>query len=66
MAILDVNTLGAVTLTTSTGVLPNLVQRECLGGPTCMPIYILFGFKNGDMGAIVFHGSSSLPLCSRY
>ena len=52
MAILNVNTFGAVTRTTPTGFLSNLVQRECLGGPTCMPIYFLFGFKNGDMAAI--------------
>ena len=26
--------------------------RESLGGPTCMPIYFLFSFKNGDMAAI--------------
>ena len=44
MAILDVNTLGAVNRT-PTGFLSNLVQRECLGGPTCMPIYFLFRFK---------------------
>ena len=52
MAILDVNTLGAVTRTTPTGFLSNLVQRESLGWPTCMPIYFLFNFKNGDMAAI--------------
>ena len=51
-AILDINTLGAVTRTTSTRVLSNLVQRESLGWPTCMPIYFLFDFKNGDMAAI--------------
>ena len=43
-AILDVNTLGAVTLTPA-GFLSNLVQRESLGWPTCMPIYFLFDFK---------------------
>ena len=52
MAILDVNTLGAVTRTTPTGFLSKLVQRESLGGPTCMPIYFLFDFKNGDVAAI--------------
>ena len=52
VAILDVNTVGAVTRTTLTGFLSNLVQRESLGGPTCMPIYFLFGFKNGGMAAI--------------
>ena len=48
---MDVNTLGAVTRTTSTGFLSNLVQRESLGWPTCMPIYLLFDLKNGDMAA---------------
>ena len=52
VAILDVNTLRAVTRTTPTGFLSNLVQRESLGGPTCMPIYFLFGFKNGNVVAI--------------
>ena len=52
MAILDVNRLGAVTRTTPTGFLSNLVQRERLGWPTCMPIYFLFDLKNGDMAAI--------------
>ena len=52
MACLDVNTLGAVTQITPTGFLSNLVQRESLGGPTCMPIYFLFDLKNGDMAAI--------------
>ena len=42
MAILDVNRLVAVTRTTPTGFLSNLVQRERLGWPTCMPIYFLF------------------------
>ena len=51
-AIFDVNTLGAVTRTTPAGFLSNLVQRDSLGGPTCMPIYFLFDFKNGDMAAI--------------
>ena len=51
-AILDVNRLGAVTPTTPTGLLSNLVQRERLGWPTCMPIYFLFDLKNGDMAAI--------------
>ena len=51
-AILDVNTLGAVTRTIPAGVLSNLVQRESLGRPTCTPIYFLFDFKNGDMGTI--------------
>ena len=51
-AILDVNTLGAITRTTPTGFLSNLVQRENLGWPTCMPIYFLLNFKNGDMAAI--------------
>ena len=50
-AILDVNTLGAVTRT-ATGFLSNLVQRESLGGPTCMPVYFLFYLKNGDMATI--------------
>ena len=52
MAILDVNTLGAVTRPMLTGFLSDLVPRECLGGPTCMPIYFLFGFKIGDMASI--------------
>ena len=39
-------------VTTPTGFLSNLVQRECLGWPTCMPIYFLFDLKNGDMAAI--------------
>ena len=56
MAILDVNTLGAVTLTTLTGFLSNLVQRESLGWPTCMLIYFLFDFKNGDMVSIFVFG----------
>ena len=30
----------------------NLVQRESVGGPTCIPIYFLFDLKNGDMAAI--------------
>ena len=50
-AILDVKTLGAITRT-QTGFLSNLVQRESLGGPTCMPIYFLFDLKNGDVAAI--------------
>ena len=36
-AILDVNTLGAVTRTPPTGFLSNLVKRKSLGGPTCIP-----------------------------
>ena len=52
MAILDVNTLGAVTQTIMAGFLSNLAQRESFGGPICMPVYFLFGFKNGDMTAI--------------
>ena len=36
-AILDVNTLGAVTRTPPTGFLSNLVKRKRLGGPTCIP-----------------------------
>ena len=52
MAILDVNTLRAVIRTTPTGFLSNLVKRESLGWPTCMPIYFLFNLKNGDMAAI--------------
>ena len=52
MAILDVNTLGAITRTTPTGFLSNLVQSQSLGGPTYKPIYVLFDFKNGDMAAI--------------
>ena len=52
MAILDVNTLGAVTRTIPAGFFTNLVQRESLAGPTCVPIYFLFGFKNSDMAAI--------------
>ena len=47
MAILDVNTLGALTRTTLAGCLSNLVQRESLRGPTCMPMYFLFDFKSG-------------------
>ena len=50
---MDVNRLGAVTRTTPTGFLSNLVQRERLGWPTCMPIYFLFDLKNGDMAAFV-------------
>ena len=50
---MDVNTLGAVTRTTPTGFLSNLVQRESLGGPTCMPIFFLFDFKNVDMAVIL-------------
>ena len=52
MAILDVNRLGAVTRTTPTVFLSNLVQRERLGWPTCIPIYFLFDLKNDDMAAI--------------
>ena len=52
MAILDVNTLGAVTEQQPTGFLSNLVQSERLGWPTCMPIYFLFNLKNGDMATI--------------
>ena len=51
-AILDVNTFGAVTQPTPTGFLSNLVQRESLGWPTCMPIYFLFNLKTGDMAVI--------------
>ena len=36
-AILDVNTLGAVTRTIPTGFLSNLVQRESLGGAYVCP-----------------------------
>ena len=54
VAILDVNTLG--TVTPPPGFHSNLVQRESLGGPTCMPIYFLFGLKNGDMVAIFVFG----------
>ena len=50
MAIFDVNTLGAITLRTSPGFRSNLVQRDCIGGATCMPIHILFSLKNGDGG----------------
>ena len=54
MAILDVNTLGAVTRTTPTGFLSNLMQREWLGANMCvMPNYFLFGFKKGNMTAIL-------------
>ena len=52
MAILDVNRLGAVTRTTTTRFLSNLLQRERLGWPTCMPINFLFDLQNGDMAAI--------------
>ena len=45
------NLKGAVTRTPN-GFLSNLVQRESLGEPTCMPIYFLFDFKYGDMAAI--------------
>ena len=51
-AILDVNTLGAVTRTTPTAFLSHLVQRESFGGPTCMPIYFLFDLENGDVATI--------------
>ena len=51
-AILDVNRLGAVTRTTPTGFLSNLVHWKRLGWPTCMPIYFLFDLKIGDMAAI--------------
>ena len=52
-AISDVNTLGAVTRTIPAGFLSNLCREKAgLEGPTCMPIYFLFGFKNGDMAAI--------------
>ena len=61
-ATLDVNTLGAVTRTTPTGFLSNLVQRESLGGPTCMPIYFLFDLKNGD----VFHICFLTPMITRF
>ena len=54
MAILDVNTLGAVTRTIPAGSLSNLVQRESLGGPTCMPIYFLFGLKKATWRPYLF------------
>ena len=50
--VLDGHVLQALTRTTPTGFLSNLVQRERLGWPTCMPIYFLFDLKNGDMAAI--------------
>ena len=28
----------------------NLVQRDCIGGATCMPVHILFSLKSGDSG----------------
>ena len=35
-----------------------------LGGPTCVPIYFLFDFKNGDMAAIlILFGPISRKLC---
>ena len=36
--IFDVNTLGAITCRTSPGFRSNLVQRDCIGGATCMPV----------------------------
>ena len=68
MAILDVNILEAVTRTTPTGFLSNLVQRESLGWPTCMPIYFLFDFKNGDMAPYMFfdpHNNTVLAYISK-
>ena len=65
---MDVNTLGAVIRTIPAGVLSNLVQRESLGRPTCMPIYFIFGFKNGDMAAILFfdlHDNTVLAYISK-
>ena len=35
-AIFDVNTLGAIPWRTSPGFRSNLVQRDCIGGATCM------------------------------
>ena len=55
MAILGVNTLGAITRTTSYRIFSNLVQRDCIGGATCMPVHFRFlvsSLKNGDGGAI--------------
>ena len=37
VAIFDVNTPGAITWRTSPGFRSNLVQRDCIGGATCMP-----------------------------
>ena len=42
VAVLGVNTLGAITRTTSYRFSSNLVQRHCIGGATCMPIHFLF------------------------
>ena len=36
-AIFDVSTHGAITWRTSPGFRSNLVQRDCIGGATCMP-----------------------------
>ena len=50
MAIFEVNRVGAITRRTSPGFRSNLVQRDCIGGATCMPIHFLFSLKNGDGG----------------
>ena len=52
MAVLDVTTLGAITRTTPSGFYSNLVQRECIGGATSIPVHFRFSFKNGDGGGI--------------
>ena len=52
VAIFDVNTLGAITWRTSPGFRSSLVQRDCIGGATCMPLHFLFSFKSGDRVAI--------------
>ena len=33
----------------------NLVQRDCIGGATCMPVHFLFSLKNGDGGQLFFY-----------
>ena len=68
MAILDVNTHGAVTRTTPTGFLSNLVQRESLGGPTCKAIYFLFDFKMATWQPYLFfdpHDNTVLAYISK-
>ena len=61
-AIFDVNTLGVITWRTSPGFRSNLVQRDCIGGATCMPLHFLFSFKCGDRVAIF----AFLPLILRF
>ena len=46
----------------------NLVQRDCIGRATCMPIHFLFSLKNGVVGPYLFfdpHDNTVLAYISK-